>query len=493
MEAKIRKVCTYNIQTENYTIREETLNGKPHMVVPVVMMVEGVHEGSNGPICHKAENMAQSAEAWNGVPVTISHPTIEENGKKIFVTANSPEVLNTITVGHIFNTIYQGGLKAEAWIDEESISTISPDALEHIRSGDPLDVSIGVFSETDDTEGEWHGEIFTSTAITYQPDHLALLPGEVGACSWDDGCGIRVNKKGGSMKDLFKTFKQLSQEGYVVSILNNEQGYRAIQSALQDKLQDLNTGDSYHYIEEVFDDYIVYSKWVDGSGETLYKQSYTRDNEENIVFDGLASEVRKDVQYITLRKVRRTKPNINSNNKGGKMNDSKSLCCEDKVDRLIANKQTHWSASDREWLLEQDEGTIAKMSPMEPEKAEQSADEIQANKDQVIADYNAGKKSIDDYTKGMPDVMKAEVEGGVKLYKKHRETLVKGIMDNAKDVWEMETLEAMDDDTLENVSKSITKPVDYSAQGAGGNGVAVDGEEAVEIPVEHSRDGREDK
>ena len=92
METKIRKVCTYNIRTENYTIREETLNGKPHLVVPVVMMVEGVHDGSDGPICHKAENMAQFAEAWNGVPVTISHPTIEENGKKILVTANSPEV-----------------------------------------------------------------------------------------------------------------------------------------------------------------------------------------------------------------------------------------------------------------------------------------------------------------------------------------------------------------------------------------------------------------
>jgi len=151
------------------------------------------------------------------------------------------------------------------------------------------------------------------------------------------------------------------------------------------------------------------------------------------------------------------------------------------------------TTSDREWLLEQDEGTIAKMSPMGPEKVEQSADEIQANKDQVIADYNAGKKTIDNYTKGMPDAMKAEVSGGVKLYKEHRETLVKGIMDNAKDVWKEDTLKAMDDETLENVSKSITKPVDYSAQGAGGNSQAPEGEEVVEVPVEYSRDGKGDK
>ncbi len=481
----VQKLQTLRVVANNYTVREETLDGKKHLVVPVVMMVEGVHSGSAGPILHTAAELAKWTEAWDGIPVTISHPEAEGTN----VSANSPEVLDASSVGRIFNTVYDDGLKAEAWIDYEKISAKSTEALYAIEAMEPLEVSIGVFTDSEDTEGEWKGETYDSIAYNYRPDHLALLPGDEGACSWNDGCGIRANQKGGIVKDLVKTFQELSQKGYVVSLISNEMGYREIQEVLSAKLRDLNTEGVYHYVEDVFDNYIVYSKWADSGGETLYKQGYTMDDNNNITFDGGASEVRKNVEYVT-NKMRRAKP-VNNNNKGGKMRTNENVCCEAKVDELIANKQTHWMPKDREWLLTQDEATIAKMSPMEPGKVEQSTEEIQANKDQVIADYNAGKKTTDDYTKDMPEAMKAEVEGGVKLYKEHRETLVKGIMDNTTDVWEKDALNAMDDKTLENVSKSIKQPADYSGQAAGG-AQATNGEQ-VEIPVEYASTGKEDK
>jgi len=49
-------------------------------------------------------------------------------------------------------------------------------------------------------EGVWNEEEYHSIVRNYRPDHLALLPGAIGACSWEDGCGIRANKdikKGG--------------------------------------------------------------------------------------------------------------------------------------------------------------------------------------------------------------------------------------------------------------------------------------------------------
>ena len=487
--ARITQFDTLQLLANNYTIREEMLDGKKHIVVPVVMMVEGVHNGSKGPILHTGAELARWTEAWDGIPVTISHPNVDGGN----VSANSPEVLDQSSVGRIFNTVYEDGLKAEAWVDYEKISEKSAAALESIENLEPLEVSVGVFNDSEAAEegAQWNGETYDSVAYNYRPDHLALLPGAKGACSWEDGCGIRVNEKGGVVKDLLKTFQELSLKGYVVSLIGNEQGYREIQEALQAKLRDLNTDDTYNYVEEVYDDSIVYSEWGSGSGETLYRQGYTLDANGNITFEGARNEVRKKVEYVT-NKMKRAARSDNNQTKGGNMSTNKNLCCEAKVDALIANKRSHWQASDREWLLLQEEATVAKMSPMEPEREEQTAEEIQANTDKVINDYKASKKTIEDYTADMPEAMKLRVEGGVKLYNENREALVKGIMDHTeKGIWEEDALKAMDDKTLENLSKSIKQPADYSGQAAGGNGQAATGEQ-VEIPVEYA-ERKEDK
>lgn len=484
-----KQFSVHSVTANSYTVREDVMDGKKHWVVPVVMMVEGVHSGSKGPILHKGEELEKWTEAWDGIPVTISHPQKD----KANVSANSPDVLDSASVGRIFNSHYDKGLKAEAWIDTEKLSAKSAKAYEAIENERPLEVSVGVFNDTEDTEGEWNGETYDSIAYNYRPDHLALLPEEIGACSWDDGCGIRVNKEGGvTVKDIFVTFQELNQKGYTVSLLNNEVGFREIQESLSAKLRDLDTDNSYHYIEEVYPDYIVYSKWSDGGGETLYKQSYEMDDNGNIVFNGMSSEVRKNVEYVTMSKMRRTKISNNNSKKGGNMSKDGSLCCEAKVDELIANKKTHWQATDREWLLEQDEATIAKMSPMAPEVVKPTAEEIQTNKDEAVSAFKEGLKTIEDYTALMPEAMKVQIDGGVKLYNEHRAGLVKTVLDNtAEGLWEEDVLKAMDDKTLENLSKSIKPPADYSAQGAGG-GSAPSGEQ-VEVPVEYSRNGKEDK
>jgi len=467
----------------SYTIREETMDGRKHLVVPVVMMVEGVHCGSKGPILHRGSELAKWTEAWDGIPVTISHPKAEGTN----VSANSPEVLDAASVGRIFNTYYEDGLKAEAWIDYEKIKAKSTDALAAIEAQEHLEVSVGVFNDSEDAQegAEWNGETYNSIAYNYRPDHLALLPGDRGACSWEDGCGIRVNQKGGEeVKDKFQIFQELSQQGYVVSLLNNEVGYREIQEALSAKLRDLNSDGVYHYVEDVFDTYIVYSKWIDGGGDTLYKQGYTMDDNENIAFDGVAVEVKKKVEYVT-NKMRRATPVNNNQNEGGKMSEnSKSPCCLAKIEQLITNEHTFFTEEDKEWLLAQEESTLDKMFPMEPVKKVVRATP-QVNKEDVIEEFKGSLKSIEDYTAIMPEEMRVPVEGGVKLYNEHREALVKSILDNtAEGTWEEGDLNAMNDQTLEKISKSIKQPADYSGQAAGG-GRTASGEQ-VEIPVEYA-------
>ncbi len=80
------------VTATEYTIRTEMLNGKEHLVVPVVMMVEGVHSGSHGPLLHLAEELGKFTGAWDGRPVTISHPSVDGQN----VSASSPSVLEAL-------------------------------------------------------------------------------------------------------------------------------------------------------------------------------------------------------------------------------------------------------------------------------------------------------------------------------------------------------------------------------------------------------------
>lgn len=177
----------------NYTIREELLQGRTHMVVPIIMMVTGVHRGSHGPILHLAEELGKFPGCWDGIPVSIQHP--QEDG--MHVSANQPHILDEFVVGRVFNTMMDGQkLRAEAWLDPVVLKNISPEAMEYIMEGKPLEVSVGVFTDEDMQPGEWNGEKYEAVARNHRPDHLALLPGAVGACSWSDGCGVRTHQEG---------------------------------------------------------------------------------------------------------------------------------------------------------------------------------------------------------------------------------------------------------------------------------------------------------
>jgi len=204
----------YQVQANNYEIRMETYMGRKHLIVPVVMMVEGVHCGSAGPLFHSIEELGKYPASWNGIPVSIQHP--EQDGQ--YISANSPEVLERQTVGQVFNTFVDGNkLKAECWIDIERITAISPEAYSYLQNKRPLEVSIGVFSDDVPQEGDWNGEHYVAIATNHRPDHLALLPGGRGACSWADGAGIRINskQKGGESLDTTQ-----ANENVVATIQN---------------------------------------------------------------------------------------------------------------------------------------------------------------------------------------------------------------------------------------------------------------------------------
>lgn len=168
-------------------VRYATLNGRKFLVVPVIMAISDVV--MNGALYPSSEYFAPS---WNGVPVTIGHPATDDGD---FLSANTPETIEKYVVGQIFNAADDDGrLSAEAWIDVLKTNKIAPTLIKGLLAGNELDVSTGFFAISVEQTGISNGKQYSIVWTNIQPDHLALLPGESGACSWDDGCGIRANK-----------------------------------------------------------------------------------------------------------------------------------------------------------------------------------------------------------------------------------------------------------------------------------------------------------
>ena len=177
-------------QEKFYTVSYKQHQGARHMVVPVVIMVPGVHNGSHGPILHTEEELSRFVESWNGIPVLIGHPQVDGAD----VSANDPSLVDSSVIGRIYNAVYaRGKLRAEAWLDESRLKSKNSGLVKHLKDGKPLEVSMGAFWDEEEATGTWNGETYGAISHNYRPDHLALLPDAVGACSWYDGGGIRTN------------------------------------------------------------------------------------------------------------------------------------------------------------------------------------------------------------------------------------------------------------------------------------------------------------
>ena len=159
--------------------REITHAGRSYLVAPVVALREGVLNG----VLVEAVEFAKYPEAWMGRPCPISHPQLD--GK--YISANWPDVWANDVPGHFWNVEADGDkLRGEIWIDLEKAERIGERAMQivtRLRANQPIEVSTGYFCDTDETPGLWKGVAYSGIARNIRPDHLALLPDEIGACT----------------------------------------------------------------------------------------------------------------------------------------------------------------------------------------------------------------------------------------------------------------------------------------------------------------------
>lgn len=179
------------------TLERRTLDGREYAVAPVVAIVEGVLNGYFVPV----EEIAVCVESWNGRPIPLRHP--QRNGE--FVSANSPDVVEAEVIGTFYNAYVDGNaLKGEFWLDVakiEKLGGIALEALGRMERGEVVEVSTAYWCEIEAVPGFYGNAPYLGIQRGIRPDHIALLPDEIGACSVTDGCGVPRVNRGGNMGD----------------------------------------------------------------------------------------------------------------------------------------------------------------------------------------------------------------------------------------------------------------------------------------------------
>jgi hypothetical protein len=134
----------------------------------------------------------------------------------------------------------------------------------------------------------------------------------------------------------------------------------------------------------------------------------------------------------------RKNSNINKLKEDKKMAKNECPKCLEKINAVIANKDSGFVEADREWLEVLSETALDKtITPKvkEVEKIVEKTVEVNALSDDDKAALAFGKKQL----------------------KERREGWVKGVQANTDKVWSDEKLNKMDDETLEGIYKSVVK------------------------------------
>lgn len=451
-------------QKEKYNITTFEENGKEYISVPAVIMVEGVHHGSQGKVLHTAEYLSVNVEDWDDIPVTITHPM---KGGNYVGVAECPEYIT----GHTTHTVWEDGLKTELVLDVDKLSKISPKTLKSLQANEPIEVSIGTFSENIEEKGTFKGEDYDAKTVSYIPDHVAILPDDIGACSYVDGCGIRVYKKGENNmneKQLTEARKIVRDNRFTLEMYKDKPIGLA-----RNYVNGLETDEYYFWLLDVTENSLVYEKSPkNGEGKTkTYMREFTVDGDQLVVSDEeievvgefvykKVGEKEEEEEATDTGKEEEDEATEKEEDKEKEKKPQTNRCCEQKVVELIANKQLSLSREDKDWLSQLTEEQLQAITPKS----------LNVNKESVKSHISM-YKSMDDVLSLLPDVHAKKIQEGLDLLKEERMNLIKEIQTNTHNAWTDEELDTMDTSFLKKLHKT-SRPNVFVGGGAGKQAVS---------------------
>jgi hypothetical protein len=267
------------------TFRDESRGGKDYLVVKGVAVVEGVL---------KKELLTKNeihANEWNDVPLVLRHP--QKNGGSA-KTANPDVPVLGRFYGAKFDT-NGNRLLGEFWLDKTALNATPEGAIieQKVRDGEVIEVSTGYYTERVNQRGVWKGSPYTVVQTNVKPDHIAILPDQIGACSVVNGCGMSRNDSDcGCDEGVNMDRPVFSPNGYEIHLTRNDGDGTDDEASesLDDKINEVGqafmklkypspsqtiTG----YIQKVYDDHVIVE-----DGDNLYSVPYTTDANGDIQF-----------------------------------------------------------------------------------------------------------------------------------------------------------------------------------------------------------------
>lgn len=362
-------------------IRREEIDGDTFLVVPMVALRTGVYQCANckEPEFYDVNVFARIPQSWDDRPITLGHP--QRDG--LFVSAGSEDVWRKDGLGRVRNARRDGDkLVMEAWIDltkADEAGDAANDLVEALEDGEQIDVSVGAFIDKVAHPGVHQGLSYAHRQLNYFPDHVAFLPGQTGACSWEDGCGApRVNEAiqgkmmvhqagqpelplgvtttscpcGGTGGECTcekgpKTAEILASS---LDFSANAMGDMAKRKILDDALRK-KIGDRWAIVIEIFEGSIVYQ--TDGG---TFSRDFTisEDGTVSLSDDPIQGALVAEFMPITVQQEEPMKERAEA------------------VDGLIANEAAPWGEDDREFLMDAPDEQFKTLSAMQkPEAAEE--------------------------------------------------------------------------------------------------------------------------
>jgi len=441
-------------------VRHESLEGKDYLAVPMIMMVEGVLDGSDGAFLYPGEEMAKFPQVWNHKPVVVYHPTMNGVG----ISACDPDVINTRKVGIIMNTKFYkdkdnglGKLKAEAWVEVDRMNIIDNRITEAIENEAMMELSTGLFVEGDMNEGEFNGVKYAGIARNYKPDHLAILPDKEGASSIADGAGfLRLNQATKAKQDSFN--KSLAEFLTKNGVTVNELSFQTIKDRLESLIS--GEGENYKWVIDVFDNTFIFE-----DNNSLYQQEYSI-NGDDVNLVGLPVEVQRRYEYVMVGNQKKIKI-VHFEQQENTM-DKKKV-----VKELLANGR--WTKEDKDFLLNMSEEQLTHLSEQPPIKNDDDppadalpadappADALPADAppaDALPADPPAdtpaptGNKAVtveEFISKAPPEMREALIENA-RTHKNVRDALIVKIMSNKANTFTEDRLKVMSVENLKSTA-----------------------------------------
>lgn len=328
-------------------IRNDVMEGKPFIVVPMVMAIADTVMNS---LLYPADELSKTPTSWNYKPVVVYHPTMNGQG----ISACTPEIITQQKIGVIMNAKFEpaaagksGRLVAEAWLEEDRVKTVDIRVWNSIQKKKVMELSTGLFIDVEVANGESGGKPYVGIARNYRPDHLAVLPDQTGAISVADGAGFIRNSLeatlGTKSEHLERLTLRVLNELQLNAEMSNETKRGLISTALRDRFPSKSESSlpSYSpYVEAVFSDFVVY----DHQGK-FWKISYSIDDKSmKAKLIGVPTEVIRVSEFRTVDGA------IVGNSTTQPTQPKTTMDKKVVINGLIANAASGWSETHRQFL-----------------------------------------------------------------------------------------------------------------------------------------------